>query len=143
MYAKITNGVVEQFPYTLGNLRRDNPNTSFPKEIPSETLAAYGVVKVTITPMPAIDGRTHTQTRSVQLIDGVWTQVWTAEQLGEQEAGSNIRADRNSRLAQSDWTQGKDIPEATSTAWAAYRQALRDIPTQAGFPYNLTWPQEP
>jgi len=143
MYAKITNGVVEQFPYTLGNLRRDNPNTSFPKEIPSETLAAYGVVEVTITPMPAIDGRTHTQNRSVQFIDGVWTQVWTPEQLGEQEAGANIRADRNSRLAQSDWTQGKDIPEATSTAWATYRQALRDIPTQAGFPYNVTWPQEP
>lgn len=143
MYAKITNGVVEQFPYTLGNLRRDNPNTSFPKDVPIETLNAFGVVEVTATPKPVIDGRTHTQTRSVQLIDGVWTQVWTPEQLGEQEAGSNIRADRNSRLAQSDWTQGKDIPEATSTAWATYRQALRDIPTQAGFPYNVTWPQEP
>ena len=143
MYAKITNGVVSQYPYTIGQFRRDNPNTSFPKDVPIETLNAFGVVEVTATPKPAIDNKTHTQTRSVDLVNGSWVETWASQQRPEEDAGKNVRGERNRLLAQSDWTQGKDIPEATSTAWATYRQALRDIPTQAGFPYNVTWPQEP
>ena len=55
---------------------------------------------------------------------------------------AEVRADRNARLAATDWTQIADST-ADKAAWAAYRQALRDVPSQAGFPQSVTWPQEP
>jgi len=53
-----------------------------------------------------------------------------------------IRSERNSLLKESDWTQ---LPDALvdQTAWATYRQELRDIPQQEGFPENVTWPTKP
>ena len=58
------------------------------------------------------------------------------------EHGAAVRADRNKRLAECDWTQLADAP-VDGAAWAAYRQDLRDIPSQAGFPWNVIWPVEP
>lgn len=54
-----------------------------------------------------------------------------------------IREERNKLLAETDWTQALDVPQATREAWAAYRQALRDVPQQPGFPTNVTWPIRP
>ena len=48
MYVKTTNGNVDTYPYNVGQLRRDNPNTSFPKRIPDEMLAEWGVYPVTV-----------------------------------------------------------------------------------------------
>ena len=64
------------------------------------------------------------------------------------DAGANdrkaaeVRAQRNAKLAETDWTQ---IADATTDkqAWATYRQALRNISTQAEFPNNVTWPDAP
>ena len=64
--------------------------------------------------------------------------------LDEEQAG-RVRADRNARLAACDWTQVDDAPfdNVTKAAWAAYRQALRDISSQEGFPWTVEWPAEP
>jgi hypothetical protein len=59
------------------------------------------------------------------------------------EQAKAVRADRNQKLGQTDWTQGKDIADNISTAWATYRQALRDVPSQAGFPWTVQWPTQP
>ena len=56
---------------------------------------------------------------------------------------SRAREERNAKLTSSDWTQSLDIPEATRSVWATYRQALRDIPAQPGFPDEITWPTSP
>jgi len=53
-----------------------------------------------------------------------------------------VREDRNKRLSESDWTQVLDAP-VDQTAWAAYRQALRDVTAQAGFPWDIEWPVKP
>lgn len=58
------------------------------------------------------------------------------------EQGAVVRADRDGRLAASDWTQVADSP-VDKAAWATYRQALRDVPAQAGFPWNVQWPVQP
>lgn len=55
---------------------------------------------------------------------------------------NNIRENRNSLLKKSDWTQVADAP-VDQAAWAVYRQALRDITDQEGFPNEVTWPEEP
>jgi hypothetical protein len=62
----------------------------------------------------------------------------TAEELAAQ-----VRIERNRLLAASDWTQLPDVTEAIRSAWAEYRQALRDIPQQSGFPENVVWPTKP
>ncbi len=54
-----------------------------------------------------------------------------------------VRSRRAQLLAASDWTQLPDVPLATKQAWAAYRQALRDITEQPGFPHSVVWPEPP
>lgn len=55
---------------------------------------------------------------------------------------NEIRNLRNQYLKDSDWTQVADAP-VDKTAWATYRQALRDITSQEGFPFNVTFPNPP
>lgn len=78
--------------------------------------------------------------------DGKWFTKYTAVDLDaaavDARQASNVRADRNRRLAECDWTQLADAP-VDQAAWASYRQALRDIPAQVGFPWNHTWPALP
>ena len=54
----------------------------------------------------------------------------------------SVGAERDSLLSESDWTQVADAP-VDKAAWATYRQALRDIPTQTGFPKAVLWPEKP
>lgn len=54
-----------------------------------------------------------------------------------------IRITRNNLLLNSDWTQMPDYNGADKAAWATYRQALRDVPQQSGFPTEITWPVAP
>jgi hypothetical protein len=62
--------------------------------------------------------------------------------MKDAEQAKNVRADRTRRLADSDWTQIADST-ADKAAWAAHRQALRDITSQAGFPWTIDWPEQP
>ena len=64
-----------------------------------------------------------------------------AELLAQKAA--DTRSLRNMFLTQTDWTQVADVPQATRDKWVVYRQALRDVPAQPGFPENITWPQKP
>ena len=59
-----------------------------------------------------------------------------------QVLAEKARTMRNSLLAASDWTQVADAP-VDQAAWATYRQALRDITSQEGFPENVVWPTKP
>ena len=71
---------------------------------------------------------------------------WDAMEA-EYEAGADdraaaaIRTERDAKLTSCDWTQVADAP-VDQAAWATYRQALRDIPAQVGFPNEITWPTE-
>ena len=68
--------------------------------------------------------------------------VFAAPVIADEEAAKPLREKRNFLLSESDWTQVADAP-VDQAAWATYRQALRDIPSQAGFPNEVTWPVEP
>lgn len=65
-------------------------------------------------------------------------QVGTSSDRADYERGK-----RDWLLTQSDWTQLPDVPLTTQAAWATYRQALRDVPQQPGFPTEITWPTAP
>jgi hypothetical protein len=50
---------------------------------------------------------------------------------------------RQRLLTESDWTQLPDVPVNTKYAWVTYRQALRDITEQSGYPTEIIWPTPP
>jgi len=140
MYVKTKDGEVQTFPYDTGSFLRDNPNTSFPKPIPDETLAEYGVYPVTQTAKPEHDSITHIAKPSApEIIDGAWTQGWTVEP--RTDAAERVRSERNRLLAQTDYMALSD--NTLSEDFAAYRQALRDITDQPGFPLSVNWPTKP
>lgn len=62
--------------------------------------------------------------------------------VSDEQRAFEVRADRNAKLTASDWTQVADAP-VDKEAWSAYRQALRDITGQEGFPWTITWPTQP
>ena len=82
-----------------------------------------------------------------ELIDGFLKVLDEAEVTQEQQAEADsqahrVRVDRTLRLQASDWTQLADAT-VDSQAWSVYRQSLRDIPQQEGFPWGVTWPEQP
>jgi hypothetical protein len=80
----------------------------------------------------------------------VETKIWRAYTAEEQaeidtQKAAQVRRERNTKLTECDWTQLNDTPldNAAKIQWTAYRQALRDVPSQAGFPHNVVWPTKP
>jgi|DEB0MinimDraft_6_1074348.scaffolds.fasta_scaffold39372_2 hypothetical protein len=154
MYIKLNNGVPEK--YTIGQLRKDNPNVSFPKSISVETLAEYNVYAAVVEDQPTFNAVTQDcvmQGLPIQ-IDGVWTYSWevinrTADEIENKNnfMASEVRDERNQKLKETDWIviKSAETGVALATEWATYRQALRDITTHSNFP-NLTetdWPTKP
>ena len=77
-----------------------------------------------------------------------WTQMKTAEQLETERlerASESARNQRDRLLTESDWVtiRATERGDPVPTEWQTYRQALRDITEQTGFPDNIDWPQEP
>ena len=84
MHIKLTNDQPEK--YTIGQLRRDNPQVSFPKTIPDATLAEYDFYPVTPTDRPTHDPITQNLTEGTPaLVNGAWTQVWTVSDATPEE----------------------------------------------------------
>lgn len=74
------------------------------------------------------------------------TREWIDQRSPQQQyddAADAVRSERDRKLYECDWTQGKDIPDEKSQAWAPYRQELRDVTAQPGFPFSIVWPQPP
>jgi hypothetical protein len=139
MYLKITNGVLQS--YSLQQLRQDNPNTSFPEAFPNEMLAGYDVYPVSRPEIPEYDflAWAVVDGEFTQDENGNWSMGYKLEKLPLDIASENVRSFRNQKLSESDWTQVADSP-VDKQAWATYRQALRDITAQDGFPLDIHWP---
>lgn len=145
MYVLIQEGKVRKYPYSISLLKQDNPGTSFPQNISNELLESYGVFKVTPTPVPSYNKKTEAISRNLEQINGTWVETWSIDRIDEASAATNIRGHRNKLLKESDWTQLADSPlnADAKLAWALYRETLRMIPQQAGFPYSVQWPPMP
>lgn len=136
----------------ITDLQRAFPNVSIPQPPTPDDLDALGVDPVLEGAQPTL---THFQSavRSGPEQDtlGNWVWVYTAVDWGQEaiDAATDgqwnaVRADRNARLAASDWTQLADVPlsEEEKATWATYRQALRDVTNQED-PFEITWPVAP
>lgn len=144
MYIKLVNG--SPIPYSIVQLRRDNPNTSFPEVMSAEVLARHDMYKVTVLPIPAYDKRTHCAKESaVHQANGQWVMGYTIEPLPKAQVETAMREERNRLLAESDWVVSKayEVQNPVPDEWVEYRQKLRDVTSQQGYPYNITWPKKP
>ncbi len=164
MYVRIreTNQVICDW-----ELRSYFPNTLIPNEVTTEVLDSLGVDLLLEGPQP--EGATvyqYTMVGGAEQIDGKWyvkyilgpiftdttdaegntttaAQKEAAHRLERDTAQAGvIRLDRTEKLKQSDWTQLSDAP-VDKTVWATYRQQLRDVTLQAGFPWIINWPDAP
>jgi hypothetical protein len=142
--------------------RNLNANTSFPPIITEDILADFGAA-------PVLEGEQAVPTTPYQYsfrdgVKKVKKQYFTKYSLGpvftdnenqtalEQETeykaridtqqGTSVRTTRNQLLKDTDWTQVLDAP-VDKDAWSIYRQELRDITGQEGFPFNVIWPTQP
>lgn len=142
------DGTINRYPYTLTDLKRANPGTSFAKTISDETAAAFNCYPVAPIDPPPADYTVNLERTAIKSGD-YWFEEWietpaTSEQIAERTTAkaSDVRTERNQRLADCDWTQLPDAP-VDAAAWASYRQELRDVTDQTGFPWNIVWPKEP
>ena len=142
-YVYVPKGAEPTYPFSLTDLRRVHPNVSWPVEIDAATAEEFDCFVVTPTNAPVATGKRAERTSPV-LVSGQWVEQWvlvdySADEIEQQWSG--IRADRNASLSACDWTQLSDAP-VNAAAWTTYRQALRDITTQAD-PFNIQWPTTP
>ena len=171
MHVKITNDQPVEFPYTIGQFRRDHPETSFPRIIPDTMLKRHLVHPVIELSKPAYeplvqnlvmgdmphkevirltteeDATNHItgevdQSQVGQPIHGNrWFIGYTVVNRPQDQAEAAVRNRRNRLLSDTDWMALSD--NTMTPEWASYRQALRDITSQEGFPYSVTWPTKP
>ena len=95
MYAKVTGSTVVKFPYTKTNLKEDNPNVSFPRDVTEIILSDWGVVLVTQQANPAYDENTEYLVQGVPVLNGSdWevTRVVTAMTQAEIDAYAKNKA---------------------------------------------------
>ena len=149
---------------TQGEVRRMHSNTSLPRVWDADTCAFLGIDPVLAAPKPEpsaaykqvgrngavqdannnwVEAYTETDMFADTTEDGVTTtkaEHETAYQARlDADAAAGVRTTRDAKLAETDWTASTDV---TMTAeMTAYRQALRDVPAQAGFPNTIDWPE--
>jgi hypothetical protein len=120
-----------------------------------EWLASNGFYGLVETPSPSVDDRAETasledvEAWTVSDQEQTVTQNWRVEQLSATEReelqvkqAEKVRTRRMQLLFLSDYTQVLDFV-GDREVWVAYRQALRDVPAQPGFPWDVVWPAEP
>jgi hypothetical protein len=127
-----------------------HPNTSMPQLLTEATLKSFDAEVVFEGPQAQPTRYQVAYRNGVELIDGKWYTKYsvsdmTAEAKTALDASQakSIRDQRDRLIAETDWTQGKDIADSVSAKYTTYRQALRDVPAQSGFPWTVQWPTQP
>jgi hypothetical protein len=137
---------------TDGEFRAAFPSTGFPIHITEQTYNEFGYDVVLEGPQAQPTRYQVGFADGVQQIDGKWFTKYSvadmdneAKAAKDEEQAKSVRTQRTEKLRDCDWTQLDDTPMSNTqkAGWAAYRQALRDVPDQAGFPWEVEWPVQP
>jgi len=124
-YVKITNGAVAKYPYSTGQLRRDNPNVSFPRNIPLEIMRRYGMRPVTTEAMPDYDPLTQKVTTATTPTRNV------VRLMTEEDATDPITNEVNTDLVGTpiygnDWVLTRTVVDLTADEIAANNAATAE-----------------
>jgi hypothetical protein len=122
------------------------------ESLTDEQRAEFDVHFIHQMPKPNVDHTFNVTEADPEFKDGNWFQVWVVSDASPDEVEQrtnnqavSVRAERNNLIAKCDWTQLNDAPidSLKRADWVEYRQALRDIPQQPGFPWDVIWPNQP
>lgn len=134
---------------TDGEFRAMFPNTGFPVQLTEQIINNFGGDVVFEGPQAQPTRYQVAFRDGVVQIDGKWYTKYSVADMDndakvalDAQQAKSVRDDRTKRLSECDWTQLADAP-VDKTAWAIYRQALRDVTTQEGFPWSVSWPVNP
>jgi hypothetical protein len=151
MYLKVSGSTIT-YPYSVQNLKNENPNISFPTIISDSLLESFNIYKVETKNSGYDSDDSKDVTEVTPTLSGsVYVQTYTISDADTETINkrreikwSEVRSGRDSLLSESDWTQFNDSPisGSTLTDWQTYRQSLRDITNQSD-PYDITWPNIP
>ena len=120
----------------------DSTDTIFPGDTRPVDLSDYVLVKATEVTQEVTSGKKRGDTTVAGDKDKeTVTVTYTAVDQTDAEQWASIRAERDSKLMDSDWMANSDV--TMSSAWKTYRQALRDLPASESDPDDITWPTEP
>lgn len=151
-YAKVENGVVTKYPYSQADLQRDNPNTSYPANMPSAALATLGVLWVYDSDIPPHDANTQTVDEvAPEFVNGRVERRWTVRNLTAQELKARVPAQvtmRQARLALLQYGVLAQVNaalaampgaegEAARIEWEYAQEVRRDAPLVAGMAQAL------
>jgi hypothetical protein len=152
-YVKTDNqGNIVEYPYDINKFAKENSNVSLPSEITDEFLETYFVFKVHPTKSQEFSKEKKIILAPPVFENGVWLQSWSVFDKTQEEIegeyiqiSKSIRKHRNRLLTESDWVVAKAFETNTPIpqVWIDYRQALRDIPNQENFPYEVIFPEIP
>ena len=126
----------------------DADNFCFARRLTEEQADKFGVTKIQIVTAPYYNPATQSREEGPAILSqGVWSQTYVVSNLSSEDVStkyqlksSEIRDARDRMIAATDWTQLPDVPQSIKDKWVPYRKALRDVPQQAGFPFNVVWP---
>ena len=151
MYLKVSGSTIT-YPYSVQNLKNENPNTSFPTILPDSLLESFNIYQVEMKNSGYDNDDSKDVTEVTPILSGsIYIQTYTISDADTETISkrreikwSEVRSGRDSLLSESDWTQFNDSPisGSTLTDWQTYRQSLRDITNQSD-PYDITWPNIP
>lgn len=112
-------------------------------------MLSYGLTKINDSVVPEVGEFQYLVELTPEKIGDLWYRAWEVRDVSSEDkasmivqAGQLVRNKRNRLLLESDWTQVKDA-KVNQDQWAIYRQALRDISSQEGFPMYINWPIKP
>ena len=142
------------YPYTLDMFREEKRNVSLPRALNNAFLATNNVYPVYTQEKPEHDPITQATILNANPVygDDGWTIGWTVKDKTQQQidqehqiAAEQARKTRDKLLSDCDWVtvRATDTETPVPQDWLDYRQTLRDITTQTGFPHNITWPTDP
>lgn len=137
----LENGALLVYSYNL-NGEFVGTDQAFPDPLtPGEYLLPAGAT--TVAPPDAVEGKARKWDGSEWVLEDIPEPTPVPPPTTE-ELASAARTQRNGLLYACDWTQLGDVPASVDkSAWATYRQALRDVPQQANFPTDINWPTAP
>mgnify|MGYP000014653658 FL=1 len=153
MLIQLENGQPMGHPVLEETFRALHPEMLFPPLLTPEIVEPLGFGIFAFTPAPLLEERYDKLVEATPERDanGIWRQLWQIVPMTEAERAvadaqqaETARHARELKLRETDFSQLADAPAwVDRAAWAAYRQALRDLPQQTGFPWQIIWPEPP
>lgn len=147
---KLENNIPTGNAVDESNFRMLFPETSFPSILTSEIVEPFGFGMYDFSSQPNLGKyEKAVETTPVKNEFGIFIQSWSVVSMSDEEKviadsekAEMVRRERNYKLMETDWTQLADAP-VNSQDWITYRNALRDLPSQDGFPWYIVWPSKP